>query len=87
MQTLEEIDDIFEKADPSKPWTVVKVAHDLPLRAAINGNMDPEGELLQCVTFRRCPDLTLLPDSAAYALRQRFGQKDLIDKPEHMEEK
>ncbi|KAL8278128.1 hypothetical protein RQP46_009452 [Phenoliferia psychrophenolica] len=63
-RSLEEIDDIFEKADPKRPWSVVKVADELPFRATFDSKMDPE---------------------AAYALRQRFGKKDSIEKPEHIE--
>ncbi|KAM0748971.1 general substrate transporter [Meredithblackwellia eburnea MCA 4105] len=58
-RSLEEIDDIFAAADPKKPWSVVKVAAELPFRpkaeeAIHGGAVDPE---------------------AAYALRQRFGGK------------
>ena len=48
----------FESADPYKPWGVVKIAQDLPLRHPIKSDIDP---------------------NAAYALRHRFGQKEVVE--------
>ena len=60
---------------------MVKVAQELPFRSATTG-MDPEGKF-NYASDRRI--LTRLPRSAAYSMRRRYGQKETVEKPMHIE--